>query len=513
MNSAKATIICLSLILLLLPIIVEPDKNHQDFQPLKINYESSAESSGSANFSSSGDSGVAISGEPAHVGDSIRASVFVSNSGNSSGSVKLNLENIDSSETFEGDPVEISPGSTREISVLFSPISNGSNTYMWWISALGGPDPISLEGQFSIDASPKQTIDVAIESFEWDDEDGLVVDGSVYLSNGLPRDVLIKVSLGHQGSLSLLQSLIVEADPGRRALEFNLGQPIADSIHLEVIPIGWAPTGDSHNSSQISVEMPSVDSSSLTVEAQFSPSMPMYGSKVIATISLTNYADFPTKDGHVRIVLSSDRTVLAETSAQSVIPGSTITSDVPIPFWPEGEWVELEIQWSAGEVLAVSYFSIESVVADEGVVFPFDVISAAYGVLGGVLSILVGTLAWRAVTNRTPSTSELGLRDTKESLETRSRVEKSEISCTFCEQRLMIPSNHSGGVRCPSCSMEFRVGEEPQEQMVSKSADDNLNCPECDQALRVPIEKRPVMSRCPVCKVEFLAQTEEGTNV
>ena len=46
-----------------------------------------------------------------------------------------------------------------------------------------------------------------------------------------------------------------------------------------------------------------------------------------------------------------------------------------------------------------------------------------------------------------------------------------------------------------------------QDYQVSRSSEDNLNCPECDQALRVPIERRPVLSRCPVCKTEFMADT------
>ena len=62
--------------------------------------------------------------------------------------------------------------------------------------------------------------------------------------------------------------------------------------------------------------------------------------------------------------------------------------------------------------------------------------------------------------------------------------------------------------------MEFMVGgpdesnEEPEELNVVKSSDDILHCPTCDQALRVQIEKRPVMSRCPVCKTKFMAEAE-----
>ena len=51
--------------------------------------------------------------------------------------------------------------------------------------------------------------------------------------------------------------------------------------------------------------------------------------------------------------------------------------------------------------------------------------------------------------------------------------------------------------------------EESEKLNVVKSSEDILHCPTCDQALRVQIEKRPVMSRCPVCKTQFMAEAEE----
>jgi uncharacterized C2H2 Zn-finger protein len=90
-----------------------------------------------------------------------------------------------------------------------------------------------------------------------------------------------------------------------------------------------------------------------------------------------------------------------------------------------------------------------------------------------------------------------------------------------------------GGVKCPACTMQFEVEDEiiqpthsditsetetedPQisdssdlADPVSRSSDDFLQCPDCNQTLKVPIERRPVRSRCPVCKLEFLAEASE----
>ena len=101
------------------------------------------------------------------------------------------------------------------------------------------------------------------------------------------------------------------------------------------------------------------------------------------------------------------------------------------------------------------------------------------------------------------------MRETKESLSSSSKKEKREIECSFCEQRLMVPIGHEGGVRCPSCTMEFIVGESQETpSLVVRSSEDTLSCPECDQVLRVKLENRPVMSRCPVCKTNFMAESE-----
>jgi hypothetical protein len=40
----------------------------------------------------------------------------------------------------------------------------------------------------------------------------------------------------------------------------------------------------------------------------------------------------------------------------------------------------------------------------------------------------------------------------------------------------------------------------------SYSESDLLPCPRCEQTLRVPLDKRPIRSRCPACRAEFIAK-------
>ena len=75
--------------------------------------------SNSTNFTSSGGSGLVISGEPAYVGDTLTASLMVTNKGNSSGSVSLQINHSDSEQIFQGEYISISPGSTREVPASF----------------------------------------------------------------------------------------------------------------------------------------------------------------------------------------------------------------------------------------------------------------------------------------------------------------------------------------------------------------------------------------------------------
>jgi len=156
----------------------------------------------------------------------------------------------------------------------------------------------------------------------------------------------------------------------------------------------------------------------------------------------------------------------------------------------------------------------------------------------GSTSGVSAIIAWRTVSERTPST-EGGegkvLRDSRITRRLENAPSKREVLCPSCEQRLNIPSEHTGTVRCPACMSQFSAEpaqEEPAVQFpteprpqgpgsseggtaepepapswpVARSNEEILSCPECDQRLRVPLERRPVRSRCPACRTEFMAE-------
>ena len=122
-------------ILLQIPIVdnaSEPDILNDKTSEMQSNTPSNA-----TNFTSSGDSGLVISGEPAYVGDTLIASLMVTNKGNSSGSVSLQIKHTYSERIFQGEYIPISPGSTREVPTGFILELPGTNEFNWQLSVLG----------------------------------------------------------------------------------------------------------------------------------------------------------------------------------------------------------------------------------------------------------------------------------------------------------------------------------------------------------------------------------------
>ena len=496
---------CIFLVLLLAHFSYE----YLDNEAILVAENKGKHSDASANFTLSGESGVLISGEPAHLGDSLRAAVLVGNSGNITGSAWLFLENVDSGDNYTGDLVQISPGSTREISASFYPSTIGVNTFNWSILSINSElDKPSLLGQFSIQSSTRQTLEMDIESYNWDLDSGLTAHVSIFLSEGRSREIQLTSKIGIEGSTQNLQQISIAIEPGRRSIELYLGHPSSDYLEIEAIPSGWEIHHSSTNNSKIDVLMPKIDSSSLSILASIDPIKPIKGESVIVTLTLQNNGDFPTPSGNLRLILLSENTIVNQVLVQSVNPSASISTQVQIPSWPDGSNIDLRAQWNVGDVSAKSDYSIESIIPDQGLDFPFDIISAIIGVVSGIVIIMVGTFIWRAISTKTPSVSNVRMRDTKESTKSSESISKKEISCNYCDQRLMVPESHEGAVKCPSCTMEFVVNKKDNETQVVKSSGSNLNCPECEQTLRVPLDKRPTMSRCPICRTEFLAERE-----
>mgnify|MGYP000158353533 CR=1 FL=1 len=117
-------------------------------------------------------------------------SAQVTNKGNSTGSVSLQIKHSYSDQIFQGEYISISPGSTREVPTSFILELPGTNEFNWQLSILGQTENTDLEGNLSIEVSNSQILNLTTDSISWSTSEGLEIDVSVFLSEGKARPIL-----------------------------------------------------------------------------------------------------------------------------------------------------------------------------------------------------------------------------------------------------------------------------------------------------------------------------------
>ena len=489
---------------------------------------SPASGEGEKMFYPAGSSDIAVTGEPVHVGDELTASILVNNQGSNSGSVRLVLSDLTGSNLSVGEEVAISPGSSREVSAPLVPASSGALELNWEVMSDDGGVSAELNGSFDVQVYESQTLGLSFDSVEWTLSHGLYCELSASLSDAKQRDVNISVSLVSQGVVEEVQRFGITLDPGLRALSLDLGQPDADHVLVTLEPDGWTPSNSVANLTwQTSVTAPSI-SPSVSIGAH-EPDNPGIGDYLNLPYWLNNSGDSATLPGVLRVVSTSDGMVLAQITVSAVSAGGSSSGVLSIGPWPDSRMVEADVAWMMdGATTSVPLTVFSQSKSGGSWELPFDVMAAVYGAFMGLAVVLVGMIVWRSVSERTPSTEADSkvLRESRITRRLERAPQKREVKCPSCEQRLSIPVEHTGSVRCPACTTQFSAGdvekdEEAIEQdpgedasvdssvtsePVAKSLEEILSCPQCDQKLRIPIERRPVRSRCPACRTEFMAE-------
>ena len=489
---------------------------------------SSVSGEGEKMFYPAGSSDIAVTGEPVHVGDELTASILVNNQGSNSGSVRLVLSDSTGSNLSVGEEVLISPGSSREVSAPLVPASSGVLELNWEVTSDDGGVSEELNGSFDVQVYESQTLGLGFDSVEWTLSHGLYCEFSASLSDGKQRDVNISVSLVSQGVVEEVQRLGITLDPGLRALSLDLGQPDADHILVTLEPDGWTPSNSEANLTwQTSVTAPSI-SPSVSIGAQ-EPNNPATGDYLNLPYWLNNSGDSATPPGVLRVVSTSDGMVLVQITVPAVSAGGSYSGELSIGPWPDSRMVDVEVAWMMdGATTSVPLTVFSQSESGDSWKLPFNVMAAVYGAFMGLAVVLVGMIVWRSVSERTPSTEDDSkiLRESRITRRLGRAPRKREVKCPSCEQRLSIPAPHTGSVRCPACTMQFSADDAEKDEEtieqdtgedapadssatsepVVKSLEEILSCPQCDQKLRILIERRPVRSRCPACRTEFMAE-------
>lgn len=478
-------------------------------------------------FTSAGEAIIAITGEPAYIGDILTASILVENGGNSEGSVMLTLYDENSMILFSGEPVSISPGSSREISVEFNFSSYGEKWFQWKINSdLGGVSP-ELSGNHTLTILPQQEVRVGLSSSDWSVSDGLSIDYWISLTDGPERNVQISISEFDSGVSNLLQKFTITLNQGIRQLDIKISDPSPelDRIEISAVPLNW-------NSGQI----PDLDVTLIRPQpiieissCSQSPVVLEISDTLTITCLISNTGNSDSLPGHLSLSRVSDGYIYTG-SGLSMIQlnvGEEKSISLTVPDWQDEGTTALQVKFSSEISTSSGSIAIQANQRpSDSFEIPFDPTAALLGAVSGLVLMMILLAFWRVATERTPDTENKNL-DSTSRIEKRRERDNIEASCPTCSQRLSIPGDHVGRVRCPACSNSFEVGvreeikitpnppdieeqtgskdSEKRLDIFSTSNNDILSCPSCDQLLKVPLVKRPIMSRCPACRCEFMA--------
>jgi ssDNA-binding Zn-finger/Zn-ribbon topoisomerase 1 len=258
------------------------------------------------------------------------------------------------------------------------------------------------------------------------------------------------------------------------------------------------------------------------------------GESVNIPFTLINNGNTQTLPGEVRVVRNSDWMILDTIPTYSINPGGSFSGEFTIEEWPDSKVVDVHIIWLTSGVTESLLLEIETYSDNNAEAeLPFDIMAAIYGTVTGLVLVMFILVMYRTVSESVEDTGKSRfnrIREARGEKKKSAAVQKREIPCPECDQRLHIPNSHSGAVKCPACTSRFivdpipsdGVGSIPEEdisenqseshmlqlpkQISARSMDDLLSCPSCHQTLKIPINKRPVKARCPACRSEFLAE-------
>jgi uncharacterized CHY-type Zn-finger protein len=480
------------------------------------------------NLTAASSSEIALIGEPVHVGDSLTASILVHNQGQNPESVSL-LISSDGLEQIQGESILINPGSSREVSASFSPSSPGSMNLDWQVYSSNGGVARELNGSTVIEVLEPQSIQIVVDTLDWNLENGLNSEISLYLSEGRSREVEIEVSILDQTIESTLQSFQITMDPGRRQLNLDFGNPTADSLIFRARPISWI--ADEEIEIKTNLISPDLE---LVVSSEGVTVAPVIGESVNIPFTLVNDGNTQTLPGEVRVVRNSDWMILDTIPTYTINPGGSFSGEFTIEEWPDSKVVDVHIIWLTSGVTESLLLEIETHSDNNAQAeLPFDIMAAIYGTVTGLVFVMFILVMYRTVSESVEDTGKSRfnrIREARGEKKKSAAVQKREIPCPECDQRLHIPNSHSGAVKCPACTSRFIVDSIPSvgggsiseedisdnqseshmlqlpKEISARSMDDLLSCPSCDQTLKIPINKRPVKARCPACRSEFLAE-------
>lgn len=479
----------------------------------------------SAEFETAGGSVPAKLMGPWHEGDDVRLSILVRNHGSKSGNVKIVCEVA--GITYAGDSIQLGVDEAGEIYVDVPMMESGLQMLNWSLQSTDGSIDSGLFGVLNISVAERQTVEISISRVSWDEQNGLSYDWGVNLSEGVQRDV--RVRLGYIDSLqeSYLLDTVMSLSPGLTEGTIDLGFIDADKVIVRANEDNWV-AGFGFTS--LSVNTPQERAIySISFDPQTTPNRPVAGESANVKINLENSGMISGAQGNL-ILMTSSGVLIGERTVEPLDSQTTKTEQFNLQDWPTGDEVSLVVTWEVSrQVLTADEIFISSATQTEEE--SSEVTDFIPGILGGIALAAAVILVVRIINSRQDQGSKPEKKKTKPSDEPKPALSdvKIQIGCPECSRQLRVPANYSGSVRCPDCNHNFDVEEEQEEveeeqeefenETVENIVEDQVEqeqeqeqemndgktevaCPECSQTLRIPSSYSGSV-RCPACKNIF----------
>lgn len=479
----------------------------------------------SAEFETAGGSIPAKLMGPWHEGDDVRLSILVRNHGSKSGNVKIVCEVA--GITYAGDSIQLGVDEAGEIYVDVPMMESGLQMLNWSLQSTDGSIDSGLFGVLNISVAERQTVEISISRVSWDEQNGLSYDWGVNLSEGVQRDV--RVRLGYIDSLqeSYLLDTVMSLSPGLTEGTIDLGFIDADKVIVRANEDNWV-AGFGFTS--LSVNTPQERAIySISFDPQTTPNRPVAGESVNVKINLENSGMISGAQGNL-ILMTSSGVLIGERTVEPLDSQTTKTEQFNLQDWPTGDEVSLVVTWEVSrQVLTADEIFISSATQTEEE--SSEVTDFIPGILGGIALAAAVILVVRIINSRQDQGSKPEKKKTEPSDEPKPALSdvKIQIGCPECSRQLRVPANYSGSVRCPDCNHNFDVEEEQEEveeeqeefenETVENIVEDQVEqeqeqeqemndgktevaCPECSQTLRIPSSYSGSV-RCPACKNIF----------
>ena len=451
-----------------------------------------------------GQLGVAVRGEPLHSGDYARVSALVHNRGLGTVSAHLHLES--GTDSSIGSDVFIQAGSSKELDSSIQLVEPGYREISWSVGGDGVGVSHQLSGIVSVTVMPMQTIDIASVNH---DQESSTLDITVLLSEGRQRDVEVSATPASlDGSVEGSSKLIVSILPGSQTISLPIQDSFSGQMDVTVDALNWP---GEQTRTQIGIDE---STSSATVTASASQ-ISAGEESVEITYTIRNTGTTKLDSGVIEAVWVFDGRVLDSKATPQIGTSEEHESSVDVTLPSDTSSGEVRIRYSSTGIIASGTVSVtapgDSASASE---LPFPLEAAALGALAGLVVILLLVLIMRTFENEVSRTSD----------DRSAQGESSEftVKCSNCGLSLRYSSNQER-ITCPACStsMENPGNESKNDSLPTmhdkqdstpevSSPTDLIDCPSCEQTLKVPINRRPVVARCPACMTTFRALTEES---